>query len=131
MDEHGLPTIGRSIWLPAPPDRLWSRLVDGAFLSTWFERPVRLDARVGGRIELDDGDGSVRWGTIEVLEPDHAIQWSWRTDDGDPSLVRIDLEPDEEGTRLVVNETLLAYEMTFHPRVGESSGRWLPRVPLP
>lgn len=129
--EEGMPRIERSVWLPTSPDRLWSRLVDGAFLSTWFDRPVGLEARVGGRIETTEPDGVVRWGTIEVLDPDRAIQWSWRTDDGEPSLVRIDLESADDGVAVVVTETLLVFRTTFHPLIERRRGGWLPRVPVP
>jgi uncharacterized protein YndB with AHSA1/START domain len=129
--DGGMPRIERSVWLPTSPDRLWSRLVDGAFLSTWFDRPVRLESRVGGRIETTEPDDVVRWGTIEVLDRDRAIQWSWRTDDGDPSLVRIDLREEDDGTRVMVTETLLAFRTTFHPLIGPSRRGWLPEVLVP
>lgn len=125
-----LPTIERSVWLPSEPEALWGRLTDGGFLSTWFEADVRIEPRPGGRIEQAVDDGAARWGTVEVVEPARTIQWSWRTDEGDPSLVRIDLAAEDGGTRLTVTESLLEYEMTFHPQVGDGSRRWLPRVPI-
>lgn len=115
MDDHSLPTIERSIWLPATLDRVWAHLTDGALLELWFGGSATIGPRRGGRIEIDDGEAPVRWGTVEDIVAFSRIQWSWRAGEGDPSLVVIELFEEDDGVRLVVRETLLEYRMEYHP----------------
>lgn len=124
MDDASLPGIEKSVWLPATPGRVWSHLTDGDLLETWFGGSASIVPRPGGRIELDAGDGPVRWGTVEVVDTERRIQWSWRTGDGDPSLVVIELEAEDDGTRLIVTETLLEYRMEYHPARRDFTMRW-------
>ena len=131
MADHPiLPAIERGLWLPAEPAAIWERLTDGKFLSTWFDAEVTIEPRPGGRIELTLDHGEVQWGTVEVVEAGRSLQWTWRTDDGEPSLVRIELASSDGGTRLTVTETLLEYEMTFHPQVDGTLDSWIPRVEI-
>jgi hypothetical protein len=47
--------------------------------------------------------------------PGRRLQWSWRTDDGLPTQVEIELEPAEDGSALTVRETLLPWTITGPP----------------
>lgn len=67
----------------------------------------------------------MRWGTVEDLEEGRRIQWSWRTGDGDPSLVVIELASEDDGVRMIVTETLLEYRMEYHPSRFDGGIRWL------
>jgi uncharacterized protein YndB with AHSA1/START domain len=125
MQDRELPRIERNVWLPAVPETVWAHLTEGDLLETWFGGEATITARPGGDIRLDPGAGPVRWGTVEVVEEGSTIQWSWRAGDGDPSLVVIGLEPEEDGTRLTVTETLLDYEMTFAGAFYEPPLRWV------
>jgi uncharacterized protein YndB with AHSA1/START domain len=60
-------------------------------------------------------NGPVVWGTIEEVLPGRRLQWSWRTDDGLPTQVEIELEPTDGGTALTVRETLLPWRTTGLP----------------
>ncbi|MDX1450236.1 MAG: SRPBCC domain-containing protein [Acidimicrobiia bacterium] len=112
-----LPRIERNAWLPAEPVAVWKHLTDGSLLETWFGGSVTIAVRRGGRITFDPGSGPLRWGTVEDLTaPDH-VQWTWRTDDGEPSLVRIELDPEDGGTRLTVTEELLRFRMDLYPAI--------------
>jgi uncharacterized protein YndB with AHSA1/START domain len=124
MDDAALPGIERSVWLPAGIDRVWEHITDGELLELWFGGKASITPRPGGRIELDAGDGPLRWGTVEDIVERSRIQWSWRTGDGDPSLVVIELLEEDDGVRLVVSETLLEYRMEYHPARHELGLRW-------
>jgi len=114
MQERDLPRIERSVWLPADPATVWEHLTDGEMLGMWFDGDATITPRPGGDVRLDPGDGPMRWGTVEAVEDGAGIQWSWRAGDGDPSLVVIEIAPEDDGTRLSVTETLLDYEMSYY-----------------
>jgi len=107
--------VERAISLPADPDSVWEHLTDGNLVGDWMEGDVEIEARPGGRITMTPEDGSVVWGTVEEIIPGRRLQWSWRTDDGLPTQVEIELEPGEEGTDLTVRETLLPWKTSGLP----------------
>lgn len=110
MDE--LPRIERSVDLPAGPDEVWERIVDGDLAEEWMG--VRIDPRRGGRVEVPD---RLTIGTVEEVIPGESITWSWREPDGDPSQVTIELQPSHVGTRVTIVERLLEYRITGSPPV--------------
>jgi uncharacterized protein YndB with AHSA1/START domain len=102
-------SVERSIRLPAEPDTIWEHLTDGDLLGEWMEGDVDIDARPGGTITLTPDGGEVVWGTVEDVVPGRRLQWSWRTDEGLPTQVEIELEPSDGETALTVRETLLPW----------------------
>ena len=107
-----LPQIERSVEVPADPDEVWERIVDGDLAEEWMG--VRVEPRHGGKVMVPDRDVI---GTVEDVRPGESITWSWREIDGDPSQVTIDLAPTEEGTRVTIVERLLEYQITGLPPV--------------
>ena len=107
--------VERAISLPADPASVWEHLTDGNLVGDWMEGDVEIEARPGGRITMTPEDGSMVWGTVEEIIPGRRLQWSWRTDDGLPTQVEIELEPSEEGTDLTVRETLLPWKTSGLP----------------
>ncbi len=125
MEDGALPWVEKSIWLPTDVALVWEHLTKGELFELWFGGTATFEARRGGRVELDPGDGSLRSGTVEDLEVGRRIQWSWRTGDGDPSLVVIELAGEDDGVRMVVTETLLEYRMEYHAGRFDVGLRWL------
>lgn len=111
-DLAGDASVERTTELAAPPEEVWDFIVDGDLLSTWMGSPVEIEPEIGGRIEMVPSGGPTIWGTVEDVDPGHRIQWSWRSDDGMPALVEIELDPTETGTRLTVRETLLPWQVS-------------------
>jgi uncharacterized protein YndB with AHSA1/START domain len=107
-----LPQIERSVEVPAHPDEVWERIVDGDLAEEWMG--VRVEPRRGGKVTVPDREVI---GTVEEVVPGESITWSWRETDGDPSQVTIDLMPTEEGTRVTIVERLLEYRITGLPPV--------------
>jgi uncharacterized protein YndB with AHSA1/START domain len=107
-----LPWIERSADLPAEPEEVWERIVDGDLAEEWMG--VRVEPRPGGEVEVPDRDVI---GTVEEVVFGESITWSWREVDGEPSQVTIDLEPIEDGTRVTIVERLLEYQITGFPPV--------------
>lgn len=110
MDQ--LPEIERSIEVPATPDEVWERIVDGDLSEEWMG--ARIEPRRGGTVEVVGRD---MIGTVEEVDEARSITWSWRERDGDPSQVTIDLEPSETGTIVRITERLLDFTITGLPPV--------------
>lgn len=116
-DQQGV-SISRQLDTESEPSTVWAHLTDGDLVNVWMEGEIEIDVRPGGDIRLRrDGSPDV-WGTVEESRPPERIQWSWRTDDGMPTLVEIDLIRLPRGTRVVVKETLLPW------RVSGPDGFW-------
>ncbi len=108
-------TVERTVTLPADPGTVWERLTDENLVGDWMEGDVTIDARPGGGITMTPEEGPPVWGTVEEVVPGRRLQWSWRTDDGLPTQVEIELEQVEEGTIFTVRETLLPWTITGLP----------------
>jgi uncharacterized protein YndB with AHSA1/START domain len=107
-----LPQIERSVEVPAHPEQVWERIEDGDLAEEWMG--VRVEPRPGGTVTVPHRDVI---GTVEKVEPGKSITWSWREVDGEPSQVRIDIEPTEDGSRVNIVERLLEYTITNLPPV--------------
>jgi uncharacterized protein YndB with AHSA1/START domain len=98
----------RQIVVPANADELWDALTEPDQVESWFGSRVEWDLRPGGRARFFEGNGTVRAGEIDAVEPGRHLRFRWWAgDDGDPtgaSEVSYDLEPDDGGTRLTVTE---------------------------
>ncbi|MFP3882715.1 MAG: SRPBCC domain-containing protein [Actinomycetota bacterium] len=110
MDE--LPQIERSVEVPAEPDEVWQRIVDGDLAEEWMG--VRLEPRPGGRVDVSDREVI---GTVEEVVPGESITWSWREIDGEPSQVAIEVSPTDDGSQVTIVERLLEYRITNLPPV--------------
>lgn len=107
-----LPQIDRDIALPATPEEVWERVVDGDLAEEWMG--VRVEPRRGGKVVVPGRDTI---GTVEEVEAGRSITWSWREPDGDPSQVTIEIEPTDSGSRVTITERLLEYRITGMPPV--------------
>lgn len=111
-------SIERSIDLESAVGTVWEHLTDGGLAGIWMDGEMSIAPRVGGRISIHNTDAAEVWGTVEQVIEGERIQWSWRTDDGMPTLVEIELRPVGPRTRLTVRETLLPW------RVSGPGGYW-------
>jgi len=107
-----LPQIERSTEVPAEPDEVWERIVDGDLAEEWMG--VRVEPRRGGAVEVPDREVI---GTVEEVIPGESITWSWREVDGEPSQVIIEIAPVDGGTRVTIVERLLEYAIIGLPPV--------------
>lgn len=111
-DLAGEIAVERTVTLPAEPDLVWDHLTEGVLVADWMGGEVDIDPRAGGAITMTPEEGPEIWGTVEEVIPGRRLQWSWRTDDGMPTQVEIELEPVDDGTALTVRETLLPWTIT-------------------
>lgn len=62
----------------------------------------------GGGLELLlDGDGPAVTARVRELEPAHLLELDWRPHGEEPSVVRLELRADGQGTVLVLDHRLL------------------------
>jgi uncharacterized protein YndB with AHSA1/START domain len=106
--------IEREIVVPAEPNEVWEALTDPAELEEWFATEAELDPRPGGAGIFRWENGEERRATVREVEPGERLVLDW--DDEDGGEVEFTLEPDEEGTRLVVRETSPEFGTAFELR---------------
>lgn len=101
--------------IAAPPDIVYSYLVDPARFVQWMGVRADLDARPGGAFEVTVGPDAVAAGEYVLVEAPRRVvfTWGWRGDADVPpgsSTVEVLLTPDGEGTLLELRHTGLRSE---------------------
>ena len=114
MAGENLPKVERSVDLDLGPDELWEHIVNGELASLWMGGTMTIETKIGGKVRLDHHGVRV-FGTVETFEPGHRIGWTWRTSEGEPTMVTLQIEAAEGGTRLIVVEEMIPYEIVFIP----------------
>lgn len=96
--------IRRQVVMPVSPERLWEALTDPEEIAGWMGGRVEWDLEEGGPLHFHGDDGSERDGRIESVRPGRHLRFRWSSDEDGESEVSYLLEPDDEGTRLTVQE---------------------------
>jgi uncharacterized protein YndB with AHSA1/START domain len=105
MEEHGTLGVAEVVFerrFDATRERVWQALTDPEELAGWLA-PAEMDLQVGGSVVLKFDDGDER-GTITELREPEVIAYTWNEGETD-SLVRFELEPEGDGTRLRLQHT--------------------------
>jgi uncharacterized protein YndB with AHSA1/START domain len=90
--------------LAHPPEKVWRALTEPEHLAAWFPDTIAVERwEVGARLRFEHEKGLFEPFEGEVLEvtPGRALEFSWGTD-----RLRFELEPDGDGTRLTLLDTL-------------------------
>jgi uncharacterized protein YndB with AHSA1/START domain len=116
--------VTREAVLDAEPERVWEALTDESLLADWFADGARLDPWEGGEVEFDCEDGERR-GTVQHVDDERELTFTWARRGEGESLVTFTLEPVEYGTRLVVVERAVEapVAMAMAPQFA-----WTPRL---
>jgi uncharacterized protein YndB with AHSA1/START domain len=112
------PSIRREALFAVSPTEVWRALTDPTALAEWFANDVELDARPGGAGVFRWSDGSERHATVELVDPERELGFSWRDEHGRMTRVRLTLDAEADGTRLTVSET------PVEPRAAALVGEW-------
>jgi uncharacterized protein YndB with AHSA1/START domain len=94
----------------APAERVWAYLTEPDLLATWLARG-QVPSRVGERFTLTMlANGDEIAATLQAHDAPHALAYTWfstqhETPRADPSAVRFELIPHDDGTRLVLTHT--------------------------
>ncbi|WP_373000489.1 SRPBCC family protein [Marinobacter sp.] len=82
------------------PETVWKMLTDSVCLAEWLA-PGTLDARPGGRVQLDFGNsGTPIDCRIKDCQPHRRLAYSWSCGEAPERPLVWELEPIDEGTRL-------------------------------
>jgi len=94
-------------WLPHPPDAVWRALTDPAERSVWYLATGRLEPRVGGQVEMVAGPFQLHiTGRVLQWDPPRLLEHEWKVPpspdlpQGEEAVIRWELTPDGDGTRL-------------------------------
>jgi uncharacterized protein YndB with AHSA1/START domain len=91
------------------PDRVWRAITDSAALARWL-MPNDFVPKVGHRFTMDASPNfGVIDATVLVVDPPRLLECEWMIN-GEPTIVRIELRPDGDGTRLLLEHRGLASE---------------------
>ncbi|HWH96102.1 MAG TPA: SRPBCC domain-containing protein [Baekduia sp.] len=126
-----LGAVRRETVLDAPRDAVWSLMANPEGLETWLADDVELDAIEPGVSGTVTEDGLPRHVTIEEVEEGRRVALSWCAPGGDPSLVELTLDDDEDGrTRMVIVELpLVALRVAAAQTIGAWGAGTAPRGP--
>lgn len=108
--DSGEKTVRLERTLAAPPEEVWQALTEPAQLRAWLA-PAEMDVREGGDVKIDfsgQPDGGAVHGVIRICDPPRTLEYEWMETGDKPSVVRFDLEPAAEGTKLTLTHRLLS-----------------------
>jgi uncharacterized protein YndB with AHSA1/START domain len=94
----------------APVERVWAYLTEPDLLATWLARG-QVPSSVGDRFTLTTlANGDEIDATLQAYDAPHALAYTWfstqhETPRADPSAVRFDLAPHDDGTHLTLTHT--------------------------
>lgn len=114
-DEQGRPTVRFRRHLNHTIERVWQVVTEPEEASRSWVRGLEIDARVGGRVALTLGQGSVSEGTILAFEPPTLIEYSLvllnAPEGTDSHILRWELRKEGEGCVLTLTNTFNAGEV--------------------
>jgi len=110
--------IRRQVVLPVGPDRLWEALTDPDQASGWLGGRVEWEISEGAPLRFHDDDGTRREGQIDTVRTGRYLRYRWWTvtapepssgagGESEAAEVTYLIEPDEDGTRLTIQERAL------------------------
>jgi uncharacterized protein YndB with AHSA1/START domain len=98
------PWVERETLVEASPEEVWEALTEEERLEEWLGPEVELEPVEGGEIIVRDGDEQ-RTGTVETLEEEERLAFTWSRPGQGESYVEFTIEALPGGTRVRVVET--------------------------
>jgi uncharacterized protein YndB with AHSA1/START domain len=117
--------------IAAPPAIVYRYLTESEKWSEWQGSEARLDPKVGGIFSMLMGNGMNARGQFVELVPDRRLvfTWGWVDRPGIPpgsTVVEIDLQPDGDGTMLILTHKAIPEDEAATQRMGWV--HYLPRL---
>ena len=100
--------LRNEVRIAAPPDVVFPYFTDPARMVDWMGIGALLDPRPGGTFRVEANGRDVVLGEYVEVEPPHRVVFTWGFAGAEPfvpagsSRVEVTLEPDGEGTRLIL-----------------------------
>jgi len=119
-------TIHQEVTFNATPERIYELLLDEAKHGAFTGAPASISRDVGGRFSCFGGQIEGR--NIELVAGKRIVQ-AWRAANWQPgeySLVRVELQSDAKGTRLVLDHTGVREDQHPHLDNGWHQRYWEP-----
>lgn len=94
-------------WLPHPVEAVWSAITEPAERAQWMGETV-IEPRAGGQIDMVPADPPApdeakrMTGRITVWDPPRVFEHEWNQRIVEPGVVRYELHPENDGTRLLL-----------------------------
>jgi uncharacterized protein YndB with AHSA1/START domain len=100
---EGKPAVRFERVYPHPVERVWRSITVPEELATWFPSTIEGDLREGGALRFSFPDEIVEPmdGRVVELDPPRVFAFLWGKD-----LLRLELAPEGDGTRLTLTQTL-------------------------
>lgn len=86
-----------------PIEKVWAAVTTSERLSDWLA-VMDVEMKVGGVIRLDWHGHNTMEGRVVALDPPHVFAWIWPLD-GRDTVVRFDLEADDDGCNLTLTHS--------------------------
>ena len=129
--------IEREVFIAAPPEAVFKFLIDAQLMTHWLGSFQRLDPQPGGIFQVEVSPGNIARGEYTEVVPFRRVAFTWGWNSLRPdlaalrpgtSLVEIELEPQDDGTRLRLRHSRLPDEL--RPIHGERWSTYLNRLAI-
>jgi uncharacterized protein YndB with AHSA1/START domain len=120
LQDESAPWVERETMVEATPEEVWEALIDDDRLEEWMAPDVELDPVEGGDVAVRDGDDE-RAGTVEILEENERLAFTWSRPGEGESFVEFTIEALPGGSRVTVVETPIG-------PTAIAAGGWGPRL---
>jgi uncharacterized protein YndB with AHSA1/START domain len=103
-------TVERSIWIEAPPERVWRAVTDPAQLAQWYAPgcPWEIPALTpGAMVKFYNTPTDVQVAALEAVQPPSLLTLRWAADAEHPAAALVTtfrLEAEAGGTRVTIHE---------------------------
>ena len=86
-----------------PPAKVWRAITEPEHLKAWFPDTIEVTRwEPGATLHFRHEGGLYDFsGEVIAVEPEKALEFTWG-----PDIIRLELEPDGEGTQLILHDTL-------------------------
>ena len=89
--------IRDSIWIQAPPARVFRALTEGAELAMWWPKAAHSEARSGGKLHMTWFDGGEMSTTFSEWTPNELVGYPFYSE-----RLRFELRENKQGTDLAI-----------------------------
>ena len=88
--------------LDHPPEKVWRAITEPEHLAAWFPDTIVVERwEIGAQLRFEQAPGGSFDGEVLAYDPPRSVEFRWGTD-----VIRLEVEPDGDGTRLTLLDSL-------------------------